>query len=237
MSAVPMDVGAVMDRAERRLNELCEQLDQEPAEAARQLREARATLNALVMERDRLKTLMNNSQAERFLEATRAEIAHQLQHWSAIHDRAKEPQDWFWLTRYLADKALRAHNDGALALALHHTISSAAALANWHAAISMADARMPPAGGDVRGFLTRAFGGGYFLATGDATHTSADDELMDGRHATALTAAGALSSLVDAGNTLRQRVLKQAASRWYMLSQSDLEAFEAVLLRAQRGAA
>lgn len=215
MSAVAMDVDAVMDRAERRLNELCEQLDQEPAEAARQLREARAAVNALVEERDRLKALISNSQAERFLEATRAEIAHQLQHWSAIHDRAREPQAWFWLTRYLADRALRAHNDGALALALHHTISSAAALANWHAAISMADTRMPPAGGDVQGFLARAFGDGN-PATGEP---------------------GALSSLVDAGNTLRQRVIKQTASRWYLLSQSDLEAFEVVLLRAQRGAA
>ena len=215
MSAVAMDVDAVMDRAERRLNELCEQLDQEPTEAARQLREVRAAVNALVEERDRLKALMSNSQTERFLEATRTEIAHQLQHWSAIHDRAKEPQAWFWLTRYLADRALRAHNDGALALALHHTISSAAALANWHAAISMADARMPPGGGDVQGFLARAFGDGN-PATGEP---------------------GALSSLVDAGNTLRQRVIKQTASRWYLLSQSDLEAFEVVLLRAQRGAA
>lgn len=70
-----------------------------------------------------------------FQKAVSLEAQHQRLRWSTQHDAGKEPQDWFWLIGYLGGKALRAHIEGNTEKALHHTISTAAALANWHAAI------------------------------------------------------------------------------------------------------
>ena len=63
------------------------------------------------------------------------EAAHQRKRWGSKHDAGKTPSDWFWLVGYLAGKALHAHVTGDTKKALHHTISTAAALCNWHAAI------------------------------------------------------------------------------------------------------
>lgn len=65
-----------------------------------------------------------------------AEAQHQRVRWGSEHDAGKEPQDWYWLLAYLSGKALRAAIDGDQEKALHHCISSAAVLANWHAFIS-----------------------------------------------------------------------------------------------------
>lgn len=89
----------------------------------------------------RLRELLNTPLYIDFLEAVQREGAHQVFRFGAPHDRHKDPQDWFWLIGYLAGKALRAHIDGNTEKALHHTISSAAALMNWHAAISHDDNR------------------------------------------------------------------------------------------------
>lgn len=87
-------------------------------------REALATLDAI-----------NTPELFEFQKAVVLEAQHQRLRWSTQHDAGKDPQDWFWLLGYLAGKALKAHADGDTEKALHHTISSAAALANWHAAI------------------------------------------------------------------------------------------------------
>ena len=55
--------------------------------------------------------------------------------------------DWFWLVGYLAQKAAFADIGGDREKALHHTISTAAALANWHAALLGADTSMQPGHG------------------------------------------------------------------------------------------
>lgn len=67
------------------------------------------------------------------------EAAHQRQRWSANNDAGKQHSDWFWLVGYLAGKALRAAMIGDTKKALHHCISTAAVLANWHAAITGTD--------------------------------------------------------------------------------------------------
>ena len=72
------------------------------------------------------------------------EAAHQRERFSVDHDAGKGPEDWFWLVGYLAGKALRSAIAGDLDKALHHCISTAAALANWHAALLGADNRMRP---------------------------------------------------------------------------------------------
>ena len=72
---------------------------------------------------------------EDFVAGAINEAAYQREKWGAVGDAGKAPQDWFWLIGYLSGKALAAHIAGNTEKALHHTISSAAALANWHRAI------------------------------------------------------------------------------------------------------
>lgn len=82
-----------------------------------------------------LQELVNTPVFEDFTEAVKREGAHQIARWGKAHDRSKSAENWFWLVGYLAGKALRANIDGDREKALHHTISSAAALMQWHAAI------------------------------------------------------------------------------------------------------
>lgn len=72
------------------------------------------------------------------------EAAHQRGRWASDHDSGKSPADWFWLIGYLAQKAMTAQMTGNTDKALHHCISTAAALNNWHAAISGANSDMRP---------------------------------------------------------------------------------------------
>jgi hypothetical protein len=103
---------------------------------------------ALLEEVRKLDQRINNPITDDFLQGVRIEAAHQVCRWGTAHDRGKTPLDWFWLVGYLAQKAatsaLRADeslargDDGPeirrhLEKALHHTISTAAALLNWHA--------------------------------------------------------------------------------------------------------
>lgn len=79
--------------------------------------------------------LVNNPHTTEFLHAVQIEAAHQRDRWGEAHDRGKSAENWFWLVGYLAGKCLRAVITGDKEKALHHTISSAAALANWYEAI------------------------------------------------------------------------------------------------------
>ncbi len=108
-----------------------------PAQSEKLSDEERAELN-------RLRALVNTPELHDFARAVVLEAAHQRERWGSEHDAGKEPQDWFWLLGYLGGKALAAHAAGNTEKALHHTISSAAALANWHAAISGSHTAMRP---------------------------------------------------------------------------------------------
>lgn len=83
----------------------------------------------------RLAKLLNTPELQDFRDAVVREAAHQRERWGDEHDKAKAPADWFWLVGFLAGKALAAQLAGKLDKARHHTISTAAALANWHATI------------------------------------------------------------------------------------------------------
>lgn len=85
---------------------------------------------------DRLDALVNNPETADFLEGVRREKAHQINRWGEAHDRRKSAEAWYWLVGYLVSKALRAAIEGDHEKAKHHTISSAAALACWHDAIT-----------------------------------------------------------------------------------------------------
>jgi hypothetical protein len=64
------------------------------------------------------------------------EAAHQRDRWGASQDHGKSPEDWFWLIGYLAGKALASHKAGDMEKARHHTVSTAAVLAHWAAAVA-----------------------------------------------------------------------------------------------------
>ena len=82
-----------------------------------------------------LQKLLNSPETEDFARGVQLEQAHQVARWGEAHDRSKSAENRFFLIGYLSGKALRAAIDGNREKALHHTISSGAALANWHAAI------------------------------------------------------------------------------------------------------
>lgn len=84
---------------------------------------------------DRLSGLINTPELDDFDKAVPLECAHQIERWGDAHDRSKSAENWYWLVGYLAGKALRAAIAGDRDKALHHTISTAAALRNWHMAI------------------------------------------------------------------------------------------------------
>lgn len=76
--------------------------------------------------------IINTPEVEDFLAGVAREAAHQHARWGAAHDDGKTPFDWFWLIGYLAQKAAFAATNGDLEKARHHTITTAAALFNWH---------------------------------------------------------------------------------------------------------
>lgn len=89
-------------------------------------------------------TLINTPETEDWLQGVLIEAAHQRQRWPSDHDAGKSPFDWFWLIGYLAQKAAAAAVSGDAEKAKHHTISTAAALANWHLALGGVDSGMRP---------------------------------------------------------------------------------------------
>lgn len=97
-----------------------------------------------MLELENLRALINTPEISDFAAGIQLEAAHQRHRWGADHDVGKAPEDWFWLLGYLAGKALHAAKSGDTGKAKHHTISSAAALANWHSALSGAANRMRP---------------------------------------------------------------------------------------------
>lgn len=107
-------------------------------------------------ELDRLRILINLPHTEDFMVAVNYEAAHQITRWGAEHDQGKEPQDWFWLLAYLSGKALAAFIKGDKDKGLHHIISSAAALLNWHRNVIGVNSQMRPGvdkGGSYRGMF------------------------------------------------------------------------------------
>jgi len=123
-----------MDRAAT----LLEQLAATPATPAQAEQDSKA-------ERDAIRTeIINTPELRDFATGAVLEAFHQRERWGSEHDAGKTPADWFWLVGYLAGKALHAQTSGNTDKALHHTISTAAALANWHAAITGEHTAMRP---------------------------------------------------------------------------------------------
>lgn len=92
----------------------------------------------------RLTAILNTPEVANFVKGVMLEAPHQRERYGADHNAGKTPLDWFWLIGYLAQKAATAEMHGDADKAMHHTISTAAALANWHAAISGTNTHMRP---------------------------------------------------------------------------------------------
>lgn len=102
-------------------------------------------------EHDRLNGLINNPHTAQFMEAVKTEAAHQRERWGTEHDAGKSPEEWLFLMGYLGTKACQAHGKFNRSSdpkhqekALHHTISTAGACLNWHAAVAGEDTSMRP---------------------------------------------------------------------------------------------
>lgn len=91
-----------------------------------------AEVDALRAERDALISQRDTPEIRDFVTAVIREADHQWARWGEEHDARKSPADWFWTIGYLGSKALHAFVLGDRAKGLHHIITTAAALANWH---------------------------------------------------------------------------------------------------------
>jgi hypothetical protein len=86
-------------------------------------------------ERNRLLHLVNTPELIDFTKAVHLEAVHQRERWGSEHDEGKTSEDWFWVVGYLAGKALCSAKAGDISKLLHHLITTAAALNNWHAQV------------------------------------------------------------------------------------------------------
>jgi hypothetical protein len=115
---------------------------------------------------DRLSALVNSPELHDFSKAVVLEAAHQRERWGADHDAGKGPGDWLWLIAHLCTRALEHHKEAERLTdnaamsdhpptfhavishhrekAMHHTITAAAALANWHAFVAGKHTGMRP---------------------------------------------------------------------------------------------
>lgn len=130
-------------------------------------------LQAAKVERDRLRALVNTPELVDFPKAVHLEAVHQEDRWGASDREGKTPYAWFWLLSHLATRALEHHKEAERLeeviapsdnvctqeyldamhaqiahhreKAAHHCITSAAALAHWHASVIGKATTMRPA--------------------------------------------------------------------------------------------
>jgi hypothetical protein len=112
--------------------------------SAKDLRALLEALKPMIAERERLLALLNTPEVDDWAKGAILEAAHQRERWGADHNAGKSPFDWFWLVGYLAQKAAASAVAGDTEKAKHHTISTGAALANWHLSLNGTDTRMRP---------------------------------------------------------------------------------------------
>lgn len=151
-----MAVVALEEELQRALfNRLHEQLQESDAADEHEGRRGESVADRA----SRVLALINAPEIDRFLRGVHLEAVHQVERWGTAHDRAKRPADWFWLVGYLAGKALHASVADDRQKALHHCISTAAALYHWHCAIAGTNVHMCPGSSDVARIVDGAFPG------------------------------------------------------------------------------
>ena len=123
-------------------------------------------------ERDKLLAIINTPELIDFPKAVMLEAQHQELRWGTTDRESKDPKAWFWLLSHLASRALSHHTEAERLTtaelptcapdsqsheqigriiayhrekAVHHAITSAAALSHWHAGIVGKHTAMMPA--------------------------------------------------------------------------------------------
>ncbi len=91
---------------------------------------------------------VNAPEVNDFLEGARLEAEHQRQRWGTDGDTGKSPEDWLWLVAFLATKATQAARYNDRDKYLHHIVTSAAVLLNWHRHATGEDTRFNPGAPD-----------------------------------------------------------------------------------------
>lgn len=86
----------------------------------------------IMLQVEELRQERDNPGVLNFLSDAQKEAWHQRERWGEEHDAGKTDLDWFWTLGFLSQKAAQAAILEDYDKALHHTISSAAMLANWH---------------------------------------------------------------------------------------------------------
>jgi hypothetical protein len=117
------------------MTDLADRIETDPPSIADYARRSRLSEGEVADLRARIAQLeaeRDTPETQNFLKGIALEAAHQRSRWGSDHDAGKAPLDWFWLIGYLAQKAATSELAGDLEKARHHTISTAAALANWH---------------------------------------------------------------------------------------------------------
>lgn len=135
MYAKLTEVTELFSQAKRDAQMECENVNRQAERHQRVYAELNRQLDEAKRDAERLNALINTPEIEDFLQGVRLEAAHQIERWGSAHDREKSAENWYWLVGYLGGKALRSTITGDRDKALHHCISSAAALMNWHSAI------------------------------------------------------------------------------------------------------
>jgi len=80
----------------------------------------------------RLNNILDSPETVDFLKGIVKEAGFQLKKWGSEHDEKKSLDDWLWLIAHLSTKASQASRYGDKEKYLHHIITCAAALFNWH---------------------------------------------------------------------------------------------------------
>lgn len=97
------------------------------AHALHKLKGAEAQCAQAITDREKMREQLDSPELQDFLAGVRLEAAHQRKRWGTDQDAGKTDADWFWLVGYLAGKAMHKPEKR-----LHHLITAAAALFNWH---------------------------------------------------------------------------------------------------------
>lgn len=103
-----------------------------PLSLLERLKTAEVCAEQRLAEIRRLEAILNTPHLEPFAEAVVHEAKHQIYRFPPEHDAGHDAFDWHWRLATLAAKAARSDNEGDIEKALHHTVTAAALLANWH---------------------------------------------------------------------------------------------------------
>lgn len=128
-----VELNAEIDTLRTRVTELLQfnnEFEQRARDAERRVKE--------------LEALINSPETTDWMAGVPLEAAHQVKRYGVNHDAGKSPSDWFWLIGYLSGKALASAMLGNIEKAKHHTISTGAALLNWHRALTGENTAMRP---------------------------------------------------------------------------------------------